>query len=73
MERELRFGPVSITEKTFGLIMSNFWGRFLSSFRGQKKKELKTLLRPHQKVALNEVKKKYFFLKKNKIFDFLIG
>ena len=26
------FGPVGITKKTFGPIMSNFWGRFLQVF-----------------------------------------
>ena len=40
------FGPVGITEKkTFRPIMSNFCGRFFSSFCGQrnKKKKIKTL------------------------------
>ena len=31
------FGPVGITEKKLGLIMSNFCVRFFSGFHGQKK------------------------------------
>ena len=32
------FGPVDINEtKTFGPIMSNFWGRFFHVFMGKKK------------------------------------
>ena len=34
------FGPVGITEKkTFGPIVSNFWGRFFQVFVGKQKKQ----------------------------------
>ena len=51
MEQELRFGLdldqlALLKKKTFGLIMSNFWGRFFQVFLGKKNK-LKTLYRPH--------------------------
>jgi hypothetical protein len=38
MEQKMWFGLVGNTEKKkFGLIMSNFWGRFFHVFRGKKK------------------------------------
>ena len=46
------FGPVGNTEKKFGLIVSNFWGRFFHVFLGKK-----DILDPGKKDILDPGKK----------------